>query len=288
MIYYTHSGRFHCDETTGYVITKLARICTAAVRLTSLDNLPINGIIADIGREYDSEKNRFDHHQGLLLRSNGFPYASAGLLWAKYGEDVVKNILPKCRDVAEVAEMVDVELIQGIDAHDADDSYSAYANSSNGEVRIHTLPNIVSLFNTDDINDHEAQHNAFMIASSLIESVIKKIVKNCNAYLEDKKDFERIVEVENQVAVIPRPLKWQKIVGEPHYYYIVYVISPSSHPGNPYSMTAVSKNLNSREVKLPIERPEFFKGFIHQGKWIAGAETIQELKDLANYNLNRT
>lgn len=64
---------------------------------------------------------------------------------------------------------------------------------------------------------------------------------------------------------------------------VKFVIGPSAHPGNPYSLIAVPVSPESREVKCEIERPEWFHGFIHLGKWIAGGD-LEQLVKLAEWN----
>lgn len=284
MKYYTHSGLFHCDEVTGYAIVLLAGECTEFERLTDITNLPNDGIIADIGREYNPDKKRFDHHQGLILRDNSCPYASAGLLWKAFGKKVVKSVEPSCRFSADVAQRVDETLIQGIDAHDADNTYKVTASGNCEKVRVMTLPNIVSTYNYHDVHNHEVQFGLFRTASMFVARIIKDAVNKANQFIEDKEDFKRIAQIEGCICILPRPIMWKEIVHE-SYPFLQYVISPSMHPGNPYSMIAVPVEPESREVKTPIERPDWFDGFIHQGKWIAGANTIDELKKLAKYNL---
>lgn len=68
--------------------------------------------ILDIGRVYDEEANRFDHHQegGAGERENGIPYATFGLIWKKFGKEIAGS--------EEVANYVDRKIVQPIDAED--------------------------------------------------------------------------------------------------------------------------------------------------------------------------
>lgn len=284
--YYTHAGVFHSDENAGYSICVLAGVCDRFVRLTDIKNIPQDGLIADIGREYDPIKFKFDHHQGLILRPNGYPYASAGMLWKEYGEWAVKNILgiKDHKEIEEVAARVDKKLIQGIDAHDADAQYAVTATCSAGEVDIITLPVVISTFNSADIKDAEQQDIQFELASNFMTAQIENAVRRDYDYVVAKKEFAEISEIDGKIAVLSKHIMWREIVDELHPE-LHFVITPSSHPGNPYSLTAVGKNLKTREVKTPIERPDWFKGFIHQGKWIAGGNSIEEMKKLAEHNL---
>lgn len=68
---------------------------------------------------------------------------------------------------------------------------------------------------------------------------------------------------------------------------VLYVIEPSNHPGSKFSMTAVAKKEGSRDVKVPIKRSPDFKEFIHEGKWIAGSNSVRKLIQLAYYNIKK-
>lgn len=124
--FYTHAGLFHTDEILAYVIISLAGLELELVRLTSLEDLPDDGLLADIGRKYNSKLFQYDHHQGFLTREDGYPYATAGLIWKHYGLEAVENCLqlsdyPDTTDfLQQVVQQVDDKFIKGIDAHDAD------------------------------------------------------------------------------------------------------------------------------------------------------------------------
>jgi len=286
MTYYTHAGFFHCDEITGYVICTLAGITKDLERLTSFTNLPTDGVVADIGREHDVSRRRFDHHQGFALRQDGFPYASAGLLWDEYGRKAITQLVGETKHLEKVWKLVDDNLIKGIDAHDSDNAYSLIAVCVAGEVRASSLSNIVSLFNTKDFHNHSEQRKAFFKASNLIKLAVESEIESSKKMLDDSDRFEDIVQINGAVAVLSEGVSWKGIVHE-KYPEVRFVILPSAHPDNPLSMIAVPVEPNSRELKISIERPEWFKGFIHQGKWIAASNSQEELERLAEYSIQK-
>lgn len=279
----------HADEVTGYAICKLARQCGNFVRLTDLSHLPDDGILADIGREYDPRLKMYDHHQGFFTRPNGMPYASAGMLWERFGmiaSDFVT--LPDGdrfteSEITEIANRVDESLIQCIDAHDADSAYSLTATCSGGEVRPLSISHIIAMMNSDDPKDHDAQAVVFQKAADLMTDILISAILSAAKFIEAKKKFAKVSEIRGNVIVMSEGLPWREIVHE-NYPEALFVIGPSGHPGNPYSLLAVPVKPESREIKKPIERPEWFKGSIHQGKWIAGGESIEQLEKLAQFN----
>lgn len=288
MNYYTHAGLFHADEVFGYAICRMAMNNIDLVRLTDLSMIPDDGIVADIGREWAPGQRKFDHHQGFFTRENGMPYASAGMIWEAYGPAAVKKVAEIDSEdfVNEVWLRVDETLIQGIDAHDSDNKYKLEATCSGGKVRVMSLPNVISSFNSQDVSDHEAQYDLFKTAAELAEIMIENHIEQAVKFIEANNKFVdvAIFSKDDKFIILEEGMPWKEIVHE-EYPETLYVISPSNHPGSPFSMIAVPVEPESREVKCPIERPSWFEGFIHQGKWIAGGQSVDELINLAEYNI---
>ena len=111
----THNSKFHTDDifavaTLLLVLEKDYKV--TVVRSRDPEVFSVADYVADIGFVYDPEKNRFDHHQegGAGVRENGVPYASFGLVWKKFGEQLCGNV--------EVAQRVEKKLVQPTDATD--------------------------------------------------------------------------------------------------------------------------------------------------------------------------
>ena len=283
--YYTHAGLFHCDEVAGFAICRLAGVVDYLARMTDVNMIPDRGVVADIGRVHDPKRRRFDHHQAFMTRENGYPLASAGLLWQEYGIKALERLMVE--NPKEVHDLVDERLIQGIDAHDADGSYHFDAECCAGPVRAMSLPMAISAFNHHDVNAHGIQHQNFQEAARFFETVLVGVIRQADAFVKARDQFEKIARFEEsgRVIVLESPAPWKEIVHEKHPN-AIFVISPSAHPGSPYSMTAVPVHPDRRSIKCFIRRPEWFSGFIHEGKWIAGGESVDELLRLAQYNLS--
>ncbi len=92
----THGGRHHADDMLALVFLRLMFGHINIVRTADPDLIARADFVVDVGGEYDSENNRFDHHGvGNLPASYDRPggYASAGLVWRKYGKDICRNCL---------------------------------------------------------------------------------------------------------------------------------------------------------------------------------------------------
>ncbi|MCI8276367.1 MAG: MYG1 family protein [Clostridia bacterium] len=86
----THNGIFHSDDVFACALLYLAHHKQIYILRTRDEKmLKECDICVDIGG------GEFDHHQiGFnKTRSNGIKYASAGLVWKSYGEELVKSIL---------------------------------------------------------------------------------------------------------------------------------------------------------------------------------------------------
>lgn len=288
---YTHAGLFHADEIFAVAILVLAGETeerSDIIRLQKLNNIPNDGIIVDIGRTLDPNNQAFDHHQGFLTRADGYPYASAGLVWDNFGDAVIEKLFSGLnqQEIQHVIKYVDERLIKGLDAHDADNAYAHTAACSAGKVSILSISNLINLLNGSDITDNQ---EAFIrVLEQIAIPTLQLMIQRGVEHLRSEANFEayfRLHEID-RIGILDKHFPWQEIVHSrcPD---LLYLITPSTHPGGKYQLLAVTESPESRIVKHPIERSEEFTEFIHQGKWIAGSNSIESLEKLAIYNINR-
>src|SRR4051812_15352925 len=104
----THSGRFHADEVMSTAILK-ELFDFEIVRTRDPETLNELDLIYDIG------EGEFDHHQlEKKFRENGSPYAACGLIWNKFGRDVILSIRPTLseEDIEDVFRYMDGMLME--------------------------------------------------------------------------------------------------------------------------------------------------------------------------------
>ncbi|RZC33531.1 UPF0160 protein [Asbolus verrucosus] len=102
----THSGVFHCDEALAcYMLKQLPEYRDAEiVRTRDRAILDTCDVVVDVGDVYNPKTNRYDHHQrGFnhnlstvrpdLSKNSTIKLSSAGLVYAHFGLDVIKEIL---------------------------------------------------------------------------------------------------------------------------------------------------------------------------------------------------
>jgi len=110
----THDGRFHADEVMATaILNKIFEL--EIVRTRDPKTLGELDIVYDVGG------GEFDHH-GVekVYRENETPYAACGLIWNKFGRDVIYMENPSLTndEIESVFYHVDRFLIEGIDAQD--------------------------------------------------------------------------------------------------------------------------------------------------------------------------
>lgn len=112
----THNGSFHTDDifacATLILMLEKKGEPSEIIRTRDEEIIKNGDYVFDIGGAYDSENNRFDHHQkgGAGKRENGIMYSSFGLVWNKFGEELSGSKKAK--------EMIEKRLVEPVDAFD--------------------------------------------------------------------------------------------------------------------------------------------------------------------------
>ena len=111
----THSSKFHADDVFAVATLYLSlenEYEISVVRTRDQNIINASDYVLDVGDLYDPDKNRFDHHQvgRAGKRENGILYASFGLVWKRFGEELCGS--------KEISDEIDQSLVQGVDAID--------------------------------------------------------------------------------------------------------------------------------------------------------------------------
>lgn len=257
----THSGTFHADEVMSTVIL-LNKFET--LKLYRTNNVNNNkAFIYDIGF------GEFDHH-GIDFdkkRDNGIKYASCGLIWQKFGNEIISKL--NIKNVSEFALSVDKNLIMDIDRDDNGQSLDVEL-----PIKVQSIPNLISSFNPswDDLSSETVCFlNAISFANTIFNNIISKMMskENARAIVEEK-----IEESKNGILILDTYMPWKDIVLSslnPKAKDILYAIFPSKRGG--YNVVATPKEPGSFIVKKPF--PSDWAG--KQGaelKHISGIDTI--------------
>lgn len=283
----THSGHFHADELLAVAVLLLKYPEAEVIR--SRDNTIIQSanIVVDVGGVYDSDKNLFDHHQpeGAGKRDNGIPYASSGLVWKKFGEELSSGI--------EEANMFDENLLMSVDA--LDNGVDIYTLNFEG-VAPYTLGDFFESFakGADTLEDAD---KAFFEALPVAVNLVKKEITAAKKSAQEKKDVEKIYsESENKkIIILPVHMHWKRALVPTEARLVVY---PRTDGRWGAQVVPINLNTFSRKVLFPaswaglkdeaLAEASGVKDafFCHRDRWLAGAKTKEGAIKLAEIALN--
>lgn len=212
---FTHAGRFHADDVFS---AALLTMIYPDIKIERGFQVPENydGIVFDIGF------GEFDHHQtDGRVRENGIPYAAFGLLWEKYGTELLSE---------ESAKRFDEKFVMPLD------------ESDNTGIK-NEIAEIIGSFNPswdEASNPDECFDRAKELAIKILE---RKFV-----YLRDEEKADQIIEeamkkAEDHIMILECFVPWKKkVIGSD----VFFVVFPSQRGG--YHAQAVPKSEESTEL----------------------------------------
>lgn len=157
MIIATHSGKFHADDVWAVAVLNMVFPGCELIRTRDPELIRQADFAVDVGGIWDPEAGRFDHHQKGFAgaRESGVVYASAGLVWKKYGAQCVARVAQaaigkeiSANDARQIAYAIDGDLVQYLDMSDT----GAARNAPGG----YGLSAVVSGFNPTWLDEQEA------------------------------------------------------------------------------------------------------------------------------------
>lgn len=284
----THSSTFHADEVMSTVIllNRFGNIKLA--RVNEVENK--NAFIYDIGfGEFDHHALNFDK-----VRENGIKYASLGLIWEKYGNEIVENLGVK--NTKEFSDCIDKNLIQDIDRDDNGQSLEIEL-----PVKIQSIPSLISSFNPswDDLEqENESFLNALVFANEIFNNIVKKMLAREKATEIVEQKIEQSSE---GILMLDSYMPWKDIVlssSNPKAKDIMYAIFPSKRGG--YNVVGTPTEPGSFIVKRPF--PESWAGqdektlqeisgintitFCHKGLFICACKTLEDALKIARVSMD--
>lgn len=281
----THDGRFHADEVMATAILKeLFEI--ELTRTRDPEKLKELDIVYDVG---DGE---FDHHQvDKEFRESGTPYAASGLVWRKFGKDVVRNNAPDFSDdeINNVFRYIDRNLIEALDASD---------NGIRAAMNIIPTPNIstiISNFNppwdADEENEDEYFHQAVNLADVILGNALAQQISTVKAKAHIEAAFDRRSRPE--LLILDRSYPWARLLNSiDRDKEVLYVVFPREEEYLLQTVRGHGGSLGNRK-SLPEEwagkRDEELNEivgiddaiFCHSGRFIAGAKSFDSIIKMA-------
>lgn len=280
----THNGNFHADDVFSVAAFKCILPAFKLIRTRDLELIAKADIVIDVGGKYDSDTDRFDHHQrgGAGERENGIPYSSFGLVWQKYG-------LALCQGNQDVADAVDASLVSTIDAIDC-----GYVEGVSNGI---SLSQTISMFNPTW--QEESNYDAcFYEAVDFASRVLARFIASADGGISAKEIVAKAIDnaEDPRLIILEKYVPWKRTVHALSEE-ALYMIYPS-HTGE-WRIQTVPVEPGSFEDRKSL--PEQWAGlsgkslqevtgiddamFCHNGLFIAGAESFESAMKMASIAL---
>ncbi|MEK7227493.1 MAG: MYG1 family protein [Patescibacteria group bacterium] len=283
----THSGHFHPDELLAVAALLLKYPESEVVRSREEKIIESGDIVVDVGQTYDTKTLKFDHHQseGAGVRENGIPYASFGLIWKEFGEELASG--------KEEAAIIEEKLVMPADA--GDNGIHIYTPLFEG-VNPYTIGDYFDSFidgadTLDDLN--MAFFKAIPNAQELLEREIRAAKRAVSGWEKVRKIYDE--SRDKRIITLPGSISWKQVLVPTE---AQFIISP--RPDGKWNAKGVPKTVHSFEVKKPF--PKNWSGlkdgfladisgvadafFCHKALFMAVAGTKEGAIKLAELALN--
>ena len=235
----THNGTFHADEVFSTILFSRLIPEVIVCRTSDLEDSNNSQYIYDVGG------GELDHHQfgGNGKRENGVMYSSCGLVWKKYGKDVIKKYSKD--DIDTIWENMDKNLIQYIDAGD-----NGQIPAIETDYKIVQLATIISEFNPNWDENVEAD-DRFMQAVELADTIFENAIKSTISKVKAMGNVEKsIQDSKDGVMILDKYMPWKEILlnsSNNKAKLINFVIFPSNRGG--YNIYTVPEKIGSFESR---------------------------------------
>jgi uncharacterized UPF0160 family protein len=282
----THPGTFHADDVFAVAVLGLLHGPPEVVRTRDAAAQEDCDVRIDVGGRSDPSTGDFDHHQkgGAGERANGIRYASFGLVWRAYGEQLAGS--------AEAARAIDARLVQGVDANDTGQTIT---ESLVDDIRPMTVSGVVAAMNPawDEELTADEEDARFAEAVALATRILDRELAGAAAFARAQRlvreaigraDDPRIIELD-------RNMPWREAVvtGAPDALYVMYPKSDG------WGMQAVPRELGAFANRRDL--PEAWAGlsgedlvavtgvpdavFCHSARFYVSAASREGIAELA-------
>ncbi len=180
----THNGSFHADDIFAAAALSLLLEKNGEnfeiIRTRDPGIIEKGEYVFDVGGIYDSNTNRFDHHQLNFKeeRKEGILYSSFGLVWKKFGAELC--------DSKEIAEIIDKKLVVAIDAND--NGIDLYKNNFEN-IFPYTIIDVFSIFSPTLLEDMNKDGQFFKVLEWAKE-ILKREIKKAKDQIKIKKSIQ--------------------------------------------------------------------------------------------------
>ncbi len=244
----THDGKFHADDVCATAALLFLFPHAKIIRTRDEQIIHSADIVFDVGRIYNIETLRFDHHQqgGAGVRENNVPYAAFGLIWKQYGEKVCEVICEKqsIEVYQEIAQKIEQKIVCPVDAHD------------NGVIISKPLENFSEIYEYSFSDIIEGGYNPlyteassfadtyFFDAVAMVQIILKKEIKKALAKINARTVVLDVYEKtqDKRLIILDAYVPWHEVLSkktEP-----LFVIHPHTNAGK-WVLQTISNDTHS-------------------------------------------
>jgi uncharacterized UPF0160 family protein len=285
----THHGTFHADEIIAIAV--LEELFGEVDIVRTRDEKLFEGadFVVDVGG------GEFDHHTNdKEYRDNDIPYASAGLIWREFGEDLIRmHGVNEDNEVRTIFNVIDNSFMQGLDAIDNGVRFQQ-------DIPVPDLSMIIKSFNPN-WNSNDSEEKCFKDALALAKTVFRNVFHGQLAVYDAKKAIREAYNNREQkeLLILERSAPWQQALMEiDKKQEVLFVVFPDNHEG--YRIQAVRKKLHSFDARKDLPRKwAGLEGqklneiigiddaiFCHPARFIAGAKSWESIQKMAQIAIN--
>jgi uncharacterized UPF0160 family protein len=294
----THDGKFHADDV--FAVATLNIFYHGKIKVTRSRKpeiikkfLEAGEVIVDNGRDYNPEKNIFDHHQegGAGKRESGVPYAGFGLVWKHFGLEVCFEKIGNKESAEYVWQQIDQGLVSNIDATDT--GYTDYFSEKTQD-SAYVPDKIVGTFAPNWQEDYSTADKIFRKLSDLAKLLIEREIKVTHDRFLAKNIVEEAYQksANKKIIILDRGYPWKEtLIEKPE---PLFVIFPTTNDDG-YMIQAVPLKKDSQEIRqkfpaswlgkadISLEEATGIKGakFCHSAGFLAVAIDLETAKALA-------
>lgn len=217
----THNGTFHSDDVfSAAALTLLFKKRGEdinIVRTRDPEVIKKGDVVFDVGGEYDTAKNRFDHHQvgGAGARDDGIPFAAFGLVWKQYGTEVAGS--------KEAALEIDIKLVAPIDC--TDNGFKS-PQPLHHDVYSYSIENVIFAFHPTWEEVAEGYEDKTFcslvsLAVSILEREIIKVTHKQEALVHLERCYTE--DGDKRLLILDREYPWKDFAGiHPDILFVIY------------------------------------------------------------------
>ena len=275
----THSGIFHTDDRASTAFLLLLNPDLEIVRVTDIkasDAAP-DEIVYDIGL------GEFDHHQpGRRMAEPDVPYSAFGLLWDKYGRELLAE--QGFYEIEQAHKLFAETIVRCVDIGDNKGYKNVKGFYENLLITRFTpmwyeLPEGSS---PEDIEETERVYsrqfwNAVDFTTLLFDNWMRDLWLKVEAAPQEKRIFEEaLAGLDHGILELPRYIPWRQHLDPTTD--IKLVIIPHERGG--YAVTTVDTDI----LRL---RPNPHFTFVHPSGFMATAPTLEEARAGARESIRR-